>query len=160
MVSSIQHVFEDIQGVYSRIDGLRDEASQKLSGAIETANSLMNQIADLNSEIQKYSMNGSDASGAETKQSQLMDELASLIDFKVTPQERGGVELRTSSGLLLVDHRAAKLSVADNTSGARFAGIDPSRSGRHRPRTFGSQGSECQARRNALLFCGHWIRLG
>tara|TARA_B100000678_G_scaffold170356_3_gene142091 strand:+ start:1224 stop:3341 length:2118 start_codon:yes stop_codon:yes gene_type:complete len=129
MVSSIQHVFEDIQGVYSRIDGLRDEASQKLSGAIETANSLMNQIADLNSEIQKYSMNGSDASGAETKQSQLMDELASLIDFKVTPQERGGVELRTSSGLLLVDHRAAKLSVADNTSGARFAGISISPAG-------------------------------
>ncbi|MAP94065.1 MAG: flagellar biosynthesis protein FlgK, partial [Ponticaulis sp.] len=122
-VSSVQNVFEDINGVFSMIDGLRDEANQKLYSSIERANSLMDQIASLNTEIQRYTLNGSDASGAETEQSQLLNELSELIDFKATPRDSGGVELRSNTGLLLVDHRAASLSMAQSDTGARFSGV-------------------------------------
>tara|TARA_Y100000052_G_scaffold26426_1_gene31320 strand:- start:18106 stop:20202 length:2097 start_codon:yes stop_codon:yes gene_type:complete len=128
-ISSVQTVFDSVQGTFAKIDGLRDEANQKLTGTIETANALMTQIADLNSEIQKFSLNGSDASGAETEQSRLLDELAELIDFKAIPRDQGGVELRTNSGLLLVDHRAAVLSVGDTTSGTRYPGLNISPAG-------------------------------
>lgn len=128
-VSSVQTVFDNIQSTFETLDGLRDEANYKLSSVIETANGLMTQIANLNSEIQKFKLNGADASGAETQQSSLLDQLSELIDFKAIPRENGGVELRTTSGLLLVDHRAASLSVGDTTSGTRYPGINISPAG-------------------------------
>lgn len=127
--SSVQTAFEDIQGAYSTIDGLRDEANSKLSSAVSSANSLMQQIADLNDEIQKYKLNGSDASGAETNQSRLMNQLAELVDFKVSYRELGGVELRTSSGMLLVDHRAAEFAITPSTDGARYPDVTVSPAG-------------------------------
>ena len=128
--ASVQTAFEDIQSVYSTIDGLRDEANTKLSGAIDSANALMSQIAELNDEIQKYTLSGADASGAETEQSRLMNELAELVDFKVTYRELGGVELRTNAGTLLVDHRAAEFKINDtNTDGTRYPGITVSPAG-------------------------------
>lgn len=128
-VATVEALFVDLQGAYGRIDDLRDEANHKLNGAVSSANLLMEQIAVLNVEIQKHKLNGSDASGAETQQSSLMNELAELMDFKAVPRDLGGVELRTNSGMLLVDHNAATLTVNADTSGARYPGISISPAG-------------------------------
>ena len=128
-VSSVNATFQDIQATFETIDGLRDEAHQKLTVAVSDTNQILSQISLLNAEIQKFKMAGTDATGAETQQSQLMDQLAGYIDFKVTQRELGGVELRTTSGLLLVDHRAAELSINSSTDGARYPGISISPAG-------------------------------
>ncbi|WP_022693946.1 flagellar hook-associated protein FlgK [Ponticaulis koreensis] len=128
-VSSVNATFQDIQATFETIDGLRDEAHQKLTVAVSDTNQILSQISVLNAEIQKFRMAGADASGAETQQSQLMDQLAGYIDFKVTQRELGGVELRTTSGLLLVDHRAAELAVNQSTDGARYPGVSISPAG-------------------------------
>ena len=128
-VSSVNATFQDIQATFETIDGLRDEAHQKLTVAVSDTNQILSQISLLNAEIQKFKMAGADATGAETQQSQLMDQLAGYIDFKVTQRELGGVELRTTSGLLLVDHRAAELAVNQSTDGARYPGVSISPAG-------------------------------
>ena len=128
-MSSVNATFQDIQATFETIDGLRDEAHQKLTVAVSDTNQILSQISLLNAEIQKFKMAGADATGAETQQSQLMDQLAGYIDFKVTQRELGGVELRTTSGLLLVDHRAAELAVNQSTDGARYPGVSISPAG-------------------------------
>ncbi len=123
LVSSIEATFEDIQTGYATIDGLRNEANTKLGSAMESANLIMENIASLNAEIQKTKISGGDASGLENEQDQLMNQLAEVIDFKIVEKDLGGVELRTTSGMLLVSREAAKLTFSDNSDGARYAGI-------------------------------------
>lgn len=123
LVSSMQAAFEDIQTSYDTIDRLRDEANVKLAGSMESANLLMGNIATLNAEIQKLKINGSDANALENEQSQLMSKLAEIIDFKTIEKSLGGVELRTNSGMLLVDREAATLSFSESGNGARYDGI-------------------------------------
>ena len=128
-ISSVESAFTDVQDAYNMIDDLRDEANQKLSTAVGEANALLEQIATLNTEIQKYTMSGADASGAETQQSQLLDQLAEYMDFNLTYRELGGVEVRTTSGLLLADQEAGQLTVNSETDGARYPGISVSPAG-------------------------------
>ena len=59
----------------------------------------------------------------------MMDQLAELIDFKTTQKDNGGVELRTTSGLLLVDQQSARLSMSKTEDGARYNGISITSSG-------------------------------
>ncbi len=123
LVSAIEAAFEDIQTGYSTLDYLRDEANTKLSSAMDSANLIMGNIAELNSEIQKLKISGSDANALENEQGQLMNELAQLIDFKIIEKDLGGVELRTNSGMLLVDRDAAMLGFSESSTGARYEGV-------------------------------------
>lgn len=123
LVSAIEAAFEDIQTGFATIDSLRDEANTRLNSSMETANLIMDNIATLNAEIQKLTINGSDTSGLKNEQAQLMNELAGIIDFKINEKDLGGVELRTTSGMLLVDQQAATLSFSEAEDGARYAGI-------------------------------------
>lgn len=123
LVSAMEAAFEDIQTGFATIDALRDEANSRLNSAMESANLIMGNIADLNTEIQKLKISGSDASALENEQGQLMNELAGLIDFKIIEKNLGGVELRTTSGMLLVDQEAAELTFSQSNSGARYEGV-------------------------------------
>ena len=123
LVSVMEAAFEDIQTGFATIDSLREEANSRLNGAMESANLLMGNIATLNAEIQKLKISGSDANALENEQGQLMNELAEIIDFKIIEKSMGGVELRTTTGMLLVDLEAAKLSFSESDTGARYEGI-------------------------------------
>lgn len=123
LVSAIEATFEDIQNGYQTIDALRDEANSRLGSVMESANLIMENISGLNSEIQKMKISGADASALENEQDQLMNQLAEIIDFKILQKDLGGVELRTNSGMLLVDREAAKLSFSPAETGARFQGV-------------------------------------
>lgn len=123
MVASVQATFEDFQRGYQAIDQLRDEADLKLRSTAQSANLIMEEIAGLNAEIQRITVANGDASGALTQQSRLMNDLAEIVDFRVQQRPIGGVELRTNSGVLLVDHRAAELKIGEGSNGARFSGL-------------------------------------
>ncbi len=123
-ISSVDRLLGDVQQTYNDIDGLRDEADRKIDDAVSRANGLLTQLASLNGDIQRAQASGLDASGAETQQSQLLDELAGIIDFTANPRSQGGLEIRTGSGLILVDTEAARIASADTAQGSRFGGLN------------------------------------
>lgn len=93
----------------AQIQTLRAQADADISGQLDRANTLLAEIAQLNGEISRARIETGDSTGAEGRQSVLIDELAGLIDIKVQGRALGGVDVRLTDGFLLVGDGAAQL---------------------------------------------------
>ena len=111
-VYKTQALFDEATRIANQIQAVREDADGRIQSAVESANSLLEQIEGLNNQIAQASVTGSDSSGAETTQAQLISQLAELMDVKVQPRSVGGVTIRTSGGLLLAGQGVAKLEYA------------------------------------------------
>ena len=105
-----QALFDEAGRIGKQIQAVREDADGRMQSAVEKANSLLTQIEGLNLEIARATVVNGDASGAETAQAALIDQLAELMDIRVSVRPVGGVSIRTSSGSLLAGEGAATLS--------------------------------------------------
>jgi flagellar hook-associated protein 1 len=92
------------------VQALAQEADSRLSEAVGRAQSLIGAISDLNTQIGITSSIAGDTTGPQNAQSAMIDELATLLDVRVSARHNGTVELRTGSGALLVGDGASNLS--------------------------------------------------
>ncbi|GIK50230.1 MAG: flagellar hook-associated protein FlgK [Hyphomonadaceae bacterium] len=115
-VSALEAMYTEVQRVGQSIQDLVAEADQRIADAVNEAQGLIDRIADLNEEIRLNRSTGADSTGAENVQAGLVDRLSMLLDVRVTPQDYGGVHVRTSGGALLVGHAAVKLSYEPNSN--------------------------------------------
>ena len=115
-VSALQATYSEVHRIGESLQQLIGEADQRIGDAVSEAQNLMNRIAELNNEIRLNKRSGADTSSAENAQSALIDQLSELMDVRATPQQDGGVHIRTGGGALLVGVTAAKLSYAPNPS--------------------------------------------
>lgn len=104
-----QALFDESGRILSQINAVREDADARIKSAVETANGLLEQIEKLNVEIAKATVVGADASGAQTAQATLIDQLSGLMDVRITGRSVGGVEIRTGAGILLAGQGAARL---------------------------------------------------
>ena len=104
-----QAIFDEAGRISGQIQAVREDADGRIQSAIEKANSLLQQIETLNVDIARATVLNGDASGAQTQQARLVDELSGLMDVQVTQRSVGGVSIRTGAGLLLAGAGAAKL---------------------------------------------------
>jgi len=104
-----QGLFDEAARINAQIQSVREDADARIKSAVETANSLLEQIEKLNVEIAKATVVNADSSGAQTAQAALIDQLSALMDVRITGRAVGGVEIRTGAGLLLAGQGAAKL---------------------------------------------------
>ena len=104
-----QGLFDEASRIAAQIQSVREDADARVKSAVETANGLLEQIEKLNVEIAKATVVGADASGAQTAQAALIDQLSGLMDVRITGRAVGGVEIRTGAGILLAGQGAAKL---------------------------------------------------
>ena len=123
LVSAMQSTFSDLQSGFETVTRLRTEADTKIKSSLSSANLMMENIADMNQEIRRLKVMGADTSGLETEQGKLVDDLAGLMDFKINYPGAGGVELRTSTGVLLADNEAATLSISTDTDASGYGGV-------------------------------------
>lgn len=121
-VSSVRTLLLDLQRAADQISGLREEADGRALDAMEEANLLMSGVARLNGLIQKNILGGVDATDAQTEQSVMLDRLAEIMDIRVSERSTGGVQVRTTDGVLLVDADAARLA-PDSQIGGDFSGV-------------------------------------
>lgn len=105
-----QALFDEATRIAKQIQAVREDADGRIQSAVENANNLIQQIEALNVEISRAKVVNADASGAETAQAALIDQLAQVMDVKVTARTIGGVSIRTGSGALLAGEGAATLS--------------------------------------------------
>ena len=110
VISTLQDVFGEFSRVAQAVEDLRLEADQLVGETIGRANDLLQRISDLNGQIALTKKSGGDITGAENARDQLIDELSTIMDVRVTPASDGTVDLRTNTGGLLVGVSAAKLS--------------------------------------------------
>lgn len=104
-----QAVFDEATRIAGQIQAVREDADGRIQSAVEKANGLLKQIESLNIEIARATVLNGDASGAQTQQARLVDELSSLMDVQVAQRSVGGVSIRTGAGVLLAGNGAATL---------------------------------------------------
>jgi flagellar hook-associated protein 1 FlgK len=121
-LSDVKTMLAQLQNTSDEISALRDEAHSRVISSMEEANSLMTGIARLNASIQRDHIGGANASEAETEQSRMLDRLAEIVDIRVQQRPLGGVEVRTTDGLLLVDVDAGRLATDSSNNGAAYPG--------------------------------------
>lgn len=104
-----QALFDEASRIANQIQAVREDADSRIKSAVDNANNLIGQIEALNVEIARAKVVSRDASGAETAQAALVDQLAQLMDIRVSTRTIGGVSIRTGNGALLAGEGAAKL---------------------------------------------------
>ncbi len=109
-VGATQRFFGQASSVAAGLTQLSNQADQKLAGDVATANGLLQQIDALNGSIATAQASGGDATDLQDNQSGLVDQLAGLIDVKVSPLAGGGVGVRTAEGTALAGNGAATLA--------------------------------------------------
>ncbi len=107
-----QALFDEAARISSQIQAVREDADGRLLTAVDRANTLLEQIESLNVEIGRATVISGDASGAETAQAALIQELAGILDIRVSTRAVGGVSIRTGVGLLLAGEGHARLDYA------------------------------------------------
>lgn len=102
IVTNIENFLDETTRIADQIQSIRKDADSRISSGVKSVNDLLKNISQLNGVISQAYVTGGDASGAQTTQSQYLDELSKLIDIGVSSNGTGGVTLRTQSGYNLV----------------------------------------------------------
>ncbi len=110
-VSQVSQFLSSSQSISSSLSQLSAQADAKITSDVTTANSLLSQIAKLNSTISQATVSGGDATGAQNQQSALIGQLSALMNVNVGATATGGVTIKASDGTVLAsDQGAATLS--------------------------------------------------
>lgn len=108
-LSTVEDFLSEADRINGQVVALGDTVETRIGADVDRANSLLEQISKLNTDINRASLVGADASGSENIQSQLLDELAGLMNVRTAPREGGGVDVRSTEGVLLAGDEPAKL---------------------------------------------------
>jgi flagellar hook-associated protein 1 FlgK len=119
-----------LNSLTTSIQGLRSSCEQGLSETVSNANGLLQQIANINTQVAGMPANAAAASLLDQRDAAI-DQLAKLMDIRVVPGNGNEVDVFTSSGLQLAGKMASTLSF--NSHGTLIANsqwnADPTKSG-------------------------------
>jgi len=129
---ALQSLLDDSRRITASMVELQNETDTRIRSDVSQVNDLLAEIATLNADIRRARIGGADASGSENIQSQLVTQLAGLLNVQVTESPRGGVVVRTPDGMLLADERAGTLDYTRSDTADGFLMLTPADSGGQR----------------------------
>ena len=132
-LANVEDFLTEARRINDQIVSLRDTVDTRISAGVSRTNDLLVEVDLLNSDIARARVLGADSSGSENIQSQLLDELATLMNIKVSPRNGGGVDVRSLEGVLLAGDGAAKLTYNVSASTPGYITAQPARSTSNQP---------------------------
>ncbi|MEW5686627.1 MAG: flagellar hook-associated protein FlgK [Pseudomonadota bacterium] len=132
-LSAVQDFLTEAGRINSQIVALGETVEAQTVAGVDRANYLLEQIAKLNNDIQRAKLGGADASGSENIQSTLLDELSGLMSVRVSARTAGGVDVRSTEGILLAGEQAAVLSYTSSDSTPGYISAKPAGSPTSQP---------------------------
>lgn len=125
-ISHVEDFLSEAGRINDQLSELRNSVDAQIIAHVDRANQLLAQINDLNADISRAKVTGTDSSGSENIQSQLMDELSTLMDVQVQQKATGGVILRSAEGVLLAgDTAPAKLTFTATEATRGYITVSP-----------------------------------
>lgn len=100
--ASLKELVTSISRTAQTLRNERERMDSELATDIESANQIMREIYDLNTDIVSAQANGRDNSALIDRRTQTLDRLADIIPVNTHSQGNGGVRVTTPSGLTLV----------------------------------------------------------
>ena len=107
-------LFDDARTISAQLRDLTRQTEVRIGSTVTRINGLLEDINALNVEISRANITGRDASGSENVQSQMIDELSSLIDLRVQPRKNGGISLSATDGTPLTGENRATFQYGDD----------------------------------------------
>ena len=132
-LANTQDFLTEAGRIKDQVVSLGDTVETRISADVARANDLLGEIDRLNTDISRANLVAADASGAENIQSQLVDELATLMNVRVSPRTGGGIDVRSLEGVLLAGDGAAKLTYNSSVGTPGYITAQPARSTTNQP---------------------------
>jgi flagellar hook-associated protein 1 len=106
-VNQIESFLSQGQSIVSSLQTMTGQADQNIEADVSTANSLLQQIGQLNTQISQATTTGGDPTGAQNQQSTLINQLSNLMNVNVSANSTGGVSISAADGTPLVTNQSA-----------------------------------------------------
>ena len=103
MVSVASQFIERAQVLQKDLNDYQTSLNQEVQKQVDTINSIVTEIKDLNKKIQKYEATGESANDYRDSRNDLLDQLSGIINFEVQEQQDGTVLIYSEGGFLLDD---------------------------------------------------------
>lgn len=118
-LSSVEDFLNEGARINSSIAELGRTVDTEITANVDRINDLLDQINKLNADISRAKLVDADASGSENIQSQLVDELSTLMNVQISARSDGGLIVRSTEGVMLAGEGAARLTYSrtDSTKG-------------------------------------------
>ncbi len=111
LLNQAMAITERLNQLSNELQSLRGQADTQIAADVDSINTLLDKIDNLNDEIVKYDILGYDGrADLEDQRDQALRELSQYIDISYFKRESGAVVVQTTSGVTLVDNDPHKLS--------------------------------------------------
>jgi flagellar hook-associated protein 1 FlgK len=114
-LNSVSNFLSDANRINTQVNALTTTVNSQITNDVTQANSLLAQIDSLNTDIARAKISGGDSTGSENIQSQLLNQLSTLMNVQVTARSQGGVNVRSTEGVQLVGDGGASTLAYNNT---------------------------------------------
>lgn len=125
IVLDLRNFLADSSRINSSLRDLRSESDTQLKYNVDTINNLLSGIESLNTDVVQGKLTNGDATGSESLQRELIGQLSSFLDIKVSTRSNGAVTIMGGDGVSLVGDGAATLSYNLNASGFGDINVTP-----------------------------------
>ncbi|MEQ9642700.1 MAG: flagellar hook-associated protein FlgK [Alphaproteobacteria bacterium] len=102
-LNDLQELANDISRVATSVQTLRSEADRRIMADLETLNSALEQIHQLNPVIAQQLVSGIDVSALQERRDQALERIADIIDVRTSTMSDGRIGVFTTAGLTLLD---------------------------------------------------------
>jgi flagellar hook-associated protein 1 FlgK len=117
-INDVNQFLDQSQSIDSSLKSLSGQADSGINNDIDQINQLLGQISQLNTDITSTTAANGQAADLQNSQSQLINQLSSLIGVKVSSTASGGVNVTTTGGAQLVGQFGAATLSYTSTANA------------------------------------------
>ena len=110
VLNAAQSLTQQLNSMSGGIQSLRSQAEAGLNSAVNTANTAMQQIVNLNTQLQSGNTSDAAAAALKDQRDQYVDQLSQLMDIRVIDNGNNQIQVFTNSGVQLVGAEASTLS--------------------------------------------------
>ena len=110
VLNAAQSLTQQLNSMSGGIQSLRSRAESGLNSAVNTANTAMQQIVNLNTQLQSGNTTDAAAAALKDQRDQYVDQLSQLMDIRVIDNGNNQIQVFTNSGVQLVGAEASTLS--------------------------------------------------
>jgi flagellar hook-associated protein 1 FlgK len=115
-LSAVSSALTAISSMSAGVQSLRQDANTQLTQDIDTVNSLVSRIYDLNTQIKRAFQNGDTSTGLLDQRDTLISQLSQQVDVKTYEQSDGRVFVSLGDGTSLISDLKAELRYTSPTS--------------------------------------------
>lgn len=115
-LNSASNLASQLNSMSQQLQGMRLEAERNISTSVDTANTQLKAIADLNNQIAQRRATNVSVADLQDQRDVAIDKLSTLMDIKAVQRDDGTVAVFTGGGQLLLDKQPVNLTFDEHTS--------------------------------------------